>query len=155
MDGGLGDRPGDEPVRESAILSAIRDKCSRGLVRLFRNNVGRGVMIRHPQAHTRQAIISECIALAEARGGSGARITFGLQEGSGDLIGYRVVTVTPEMVGRRIAVFTSAEVKTETGRESDEQVAWREHINSVGGLAFVARSVEDAQQQLDKTFTGA
>lgn len=142
-------------MRESVILSAIRDKCSRGLVRLFRNNVGKGVMIQHKHSQTRQAIISECIALAESRGGSGARITFGLQVGSGDLIGYRVVTVTPEMVGRRVAVFTSAEVKNERGRESSEQVAWREHIASVGGLAFVARSVEEAQEHLDNPFTGA
>lgn len=142
-------------MRESVILSAIRDKCSRGLVRLWRNNVGKGVMIAHPHAQTRQAIISECIKLAEARGGSGARITYGLHVGSGDLIGYRVVTVTPEMVGRRVAVFTSAEVKNERGRESPEQVAWREHIASVGGLAFVARSVEEAQKHLDNPFTGA
>lgn len=142
-------------MRESEILTKIRDTCSRGLSRLWRNNVGKGVMIQHKHSQTRQAIISECIALAAARGGSGARITYGLQVGSGDLIGYRVVTVTPEMVGRRIAVFTSAEVKTDAGRESPEQVAWREHINSVGGLAFVARSVEQAQERLDKTFTGA
>lgn len=142
-------------MRESVILSAIRDKCSRGLARLWRNNVGKGVMIAHPHAQTRQAIISACIALAEERGGSGARITYGLHVGSGDLIGYRVVTVTQEMVGRRVAVFTSAEVKNERGRESPEQVAWREHIASVGGLAFVARSVEEAQEHLDNPFTGA
>lgn len=142
-------------MKESSILMAIRDKCSRGLVRLWRNNVGKGVMIAHPHAQTRQAIISECIALAAARGGSGARITYGLHVGSGDLIGYRVVTVTPEMVGQRVAVFASVEVKTDTGRESEEQVSWREHIASVGGVAFVARSVEQAQELLDKPFTGA
>jgi hypothetical protein len=145
----------DEAMRESEILSKIRDACSRGAVRLWRNNVGKGVMIQHKHAQTRQAIISECIELAKRRGGSGARITYGLQVGSGDLIGLRVVEITPEMVGRKVAVFASCEVKTDTGRESPEQVAWREFIASVGGVAMVARSVEEARAELDKAFTGA
>lgn len=142
-------------MKESEVLQKIRDACNRGPVRLFRNNVGKGVMIAHKHSETRQAIITDCIALAAKRGGSGARITYGLGVGTGDLIGYRTIVVTPEMVGRRVAVIASCEVKTDTGRPSPEQVAWMEHIRLVGGIAFVARSVEEAQNQLDKPFTGA
>ena len=139
---------------ESKILRDIRDKLSRGAVRLLRNNVGVGVMISHKHAMTRQAIITACIELARSRGGDGARITYGLGVGTGDLIGYRRVVVTPEMVGRTVAVFVSCEVKTETGRPSDEQVTWMGHLNAVGGQAFVARSVDEAKKELDKPFLG-
>ena len=75
-------------------------------------------------------------------------VTFGLAKGSSDLIGYRTVTVTPEMVGQRIAVFTSLEVKTATGRVSAEQRQWLEVVAAAGGIAGVVRSVEDAQALL-------
>jgi hypothetical protein len=35
----------------------------------------------------------------------GKYVQYGLAPGSGDLIGFRSVTITPEMVGQRVAVF--------------------------------------------------
>ena len=69
---------------------------------------------------------------------------FGLCKGSADLIGYRTITITPDMVGQQVAVFLSIEVKTPTGRIRPEQQAWMETIQAAGGIAGVARSVEDA-----------
>ena len=69
---------------------------------------------------------------------------FGLARGSADLIGYRSITITPDMVGQQVAVFASIEVKTPTGRIRPEQQAWLETIQAAGGIAGVARSVEDA-----------
>ena len=69
---------------------------------------------------------------------------FGLCKGSADLIGWKQVTVTPEMVGQQVAVFLSIEVKTPTGRIRPEQQAWLETVQAAGGIAGVARSVEDA-----------
>ena len=69
---------------------------------------------------------------------------FGLCKGSADLIGYRTVTITPDMVGQQVAVFLSIEVKTPTGRIRPEQQQWLETIQAAGGIAGVARSVEDA-----------
>ena len=37
------------------------------------------------------------------------KITYGLQPGSGDRIGYTELVITPDMVGRKVAVFTSIE----------------------------------------------
>ncbi len=142
-------------MSESKIWRTIRDKLSVGHRRLWRNEVGKGLLIRHPHSHTRQAIISECIALAESRGGSGARIAYGLCVGSGDLIGWEEVVVTPEMVGSRVLVFTSVETKTATGAVRQEQDNWAELVNSRGGRAIIARSLDDARNQLDKPFTGA
>ena len=50
-------------MSEGKIWRDIRDKLSKGPMRLFRNEVGSGLAIRHKHAFTRQAIISECIAL--------------------------------------------------------------------------------------------
>ena len=69
---------------------------------------------------------------------------FGLCKGSADLIGYRTITITPEMLGQQVEVFTSIEVKTPTGRVRPEQQAWLETVQAAGGIAGVARSVEDA-----------
>lgn len=74
----------------------------------------------------------------------GRPVQFGLCKGSADLIGWRTVTITPDMVGQQVAVFTSIEVKTPTGRISPEQHAWNAAVSSAGGIAGIARSVPDA-----------
>lgn len=59
---------------------------------------------------------------------------------SHDLIGWRRVTVTPEMVGQMLAVFTSWEIKppgwryTGAGREG-AQMAWANLVAAAGGEA--------------------
>jgi len=95
-------------------------------VRLFRNQVGQ---------------------LPDPR--TGRPVQFGLARGSADLIGWRTITVTPEMVGQRIAVFTSIEVKTPTGRLTPAQSAWLGAVHTAGGIAGIARSVRDAQQIIE------
>lgn len=90
-------------------------------LRIFRNNTG---------------------SLPDPR--TGRPIQFGLARGSADLIGWRTITVTPDMVGSQIAVFTSLEVKTPTGRLTPEQRNWLEAVQRAGGIAAVVRSVQDA-----------
>lgn len=139
---------------ESKIQTDIRDKLSNGRVRLFRNTVGQGLMITHKHSFTAQAIITKVIDLVRSLGGHAQRIRFGLAVGSGDLMGYQTVTITPEMVGRQVAVILSCEVKTEKGAIREEQFRWAAHINSVGGRAIIARSLEAARAELDKPFIG-
>lgn len=139
---------------EAKIQTDIRDRLSNGPVRLWRNTVGQGLMISHKHGFTGQAIITKVIDLVRSLGGHAQRIRFGLAVGSGDLIGYRRVTITPEMVGRDVAVFLSCEVKTEKGPVREEQYRWAAHINSVGGIAVIARSLDAARAELDKPFIG-
>ena len=107
---------------EQHIQQHIRLTCSKGSTRLFRNNVGR---------------------LPDPR--SGRWVEFGVGgKGAGDLLGWRTVTITPDMVGQQVAVFTSIEVKTPTGRIRPEQQQWLDAVQAAGGIAGVARSVEDA-----------
>ena len=106
---------------EQSIQQHIRLTCSRGPVRLYRNNCG---------------------VLQDRRG---VPVRYGLQPGSSDLIGWTSRTITPEMVGTQVAIFTSIEVKTPTGRVKPEQQQWLDAVQAAGGIAGVARSVEDAQ----------
>ncbi len=65
---------------------------------------------------------------------------------SADLIGWRTVTITPDMVGRRIAQFLSREAKapgwhyTGTDREV-AQKAWADLVNAAGGDACFATGI--------------
>lgn len=135
-------------MSEGKIWRDIRDKLSRGPLRLFRNECGNGVAVRHKHPHTRQAIISACIELAAKMGGSAGRIHFGLTTGSSDLIGLKTITITPEMVGCRIAQFVGVETKTATGSMREEQKRWLAFVNQAGGLAIVARDLAEAENKL-------
>jgi hypothetical protein len=111
---------------ETIIQQRIRLELGREpSLRLFRNNTG-----SLPDPRTKRPV------------------QFGLCKGSADLIGWKQVTITPDMVGRKMAVFASIEVKTPTGRLTPEQSNWLSVVQAAGGVAGVARSVEDAQQIL-------
>ena len=90
-------------------------------VRLFRNQVGQ---------------------LPDPR--TGRQVQFGLAKGSADLVGWKTIEVTPDMVGQKVAVFASIEVKTPTGRPTQYQQAWLTAVEKAGGIAGIARSVDDA-----------
>lgn len=64
------------------------------------------------------------------------------------LIGYSTLVVGAEHVGQRLAVFAAVEVKTERGRPSAEQTRFLNHIETAGGRAGIARSVDDAHRIL-------
>ena len=64
------------------------------------------------------------------------------------MIGYRRVRVTEEMVGQEIAQFAAVEVKTPKGRVKPEQQQFINHVLSAGGVAGIARSVDEAQKLL-------
>jgi hypothetical protein len=79
---------------------------------------------------------------------TGRLVTFGLARGSADLIGWRTITIGPEHLGLRIAVFASIEIKTPTGRLAPAQRHWLQAVQAAGGIAGVARSVTDAEAVL-------
>jgi hypothetical protein len=68
----------------------------------------------------------------------------GLVKGSGDGIGWRTITITPDMVGQQVAQFLSVETKTKSGRVRDDQKNWQDVVNNSGGLAVIVRSEVDA-----------
>jgi len=75
---------------------------------------------------------------------TGRWVQFGLAKGSSDLIGFKTVKITPEMIGQEIAQFVSLEIKTERGKLSTIQQNWLQKVKSSGGIVGVARTVKDA-----------
>jgi len=74
---------------------------------------------------------------------TGRLVRFGLCKGSSDLIGFRPTVITPEMVGRTVAIFTAIEVKTPTGKPTPEQIHFIDRVKALGGIGGIARSIDD------------
>jgi hypothetical protein len=107
-------------MTENQSSNEIRTVCNTGKTRAWRNNVGTAKI-------------------------NGMIVRFGIPgPGGSDLIGLHSMTITPEMVGKRVAVFLAIECKSSTGKPSSDQIAFIEYIQAVGGLAGVARSGEEA-----------
>ena len=106
-------------MSESAILLRIRLAVSALGCRLFRFLVG----------------------LYYTRNGHPIKIG---TPGISDLVGWMPVTITPVMVGKTVPLFCAIEVKSETGRLRKEQTAFLAAVQRAGGIAFVARSAEEA-----------
>lgn len=69
--------------------------------------------------------------------------------GAGDLIGWHSMVITPEMVGCRVAVFTSVECKRpKGGRASADQENWRDQVRADGGIAVIANTPTVAQDAI-------
>ena len=102
-------------MRETSILQRVQLDASRRGYRLFRNNVGQ---------------------LLDARG---VPVRYGLCPGSSDLIGWRELVITPDMVGHTVAQFVAVEVKTPTGKPTPQQMRFLEPVASAGGVAVIAR----------------
>lgn len=74
------------------------------------------------------------------------RIKAGLsQEGSSDLIGWYSVTITTDMVGKRIAIFTAFEIKTAAGKVSPEQANFIKQVAENGGISAILRDKSDVR----------
>lgn len=125
-------------MRESTLIRDARLALSRGDTRVFRNNVGtayRGRIVKK----TERMLLLEDYQI----------VNFGLCNGSSDLIGWRSLIITPDMVGDRVALFAALEGKTARGRASPEQVAFIRTVRDHGGRAGVFRDVDDARFILD------
>jgi len=115
---------------QTEVLAALG---SRPDIRLFRNSGGNGFTGEVVEYQNGVA------TLYNAR-----RVTFGLCQGASDLIGLKKVTITPEMVGKDVAVFMAVEVKSERGRPSKEQAAFIKMVQGFGGIGAVVKSVGEA-----------
>jgi hypothetical protein len=117
---------------ENAVRNNIMLDLGHGDVRLYRNNIG---------------------AYQDPHDPAGKRwITYGVgNPGGSDLIGYKSIVITPDMVGQRVAVFVAIETKAEFGgREEDDQKTFIANVKAAGGLAGFARSVDEGRSILDK-----
>lgn len=118
---------------EATVLAKILLAASKLQNRLFRNNVGLFKTI------------------------DGRTVKTGLHNGSSDLIGWTQVKITPDMVGKTVAIFTAIECKKEgfvfpkTPNETLKgQINFIEQIKKSGGYAGFARSEEEYEKILRK-----
>lgn len=95
---------------------------------LFRNNVGTGwvgEVVKKGQ---------DFIVLRDPR-----VLHAGLCVGSSDLIGWRSVEITPEMVGKKVAVFVAIEAKTGKVRVTPDQENFIARVKDAGGIGEIIR----------------
>jgi len=120
-------------VNEKTIERAIMLALSQAGCTVWRNATARAWVGQYKgQTRNGDAVIE------------GARqVRFGLAEGSSDIIG-----ITPD------GQFLAVEVKTRTGRESKAQKRFRHAVNAAGGVAFVARSGDEAVERLWEAIDG-
>ena len=116
------------PSRENSIQARIRLAVGKLRdVRLFRNNRGfayQGSVVLQTQ---------DQIILKNYR-----KMEFGLVNGASDLLGWSSVIVTPDMVGRRVAIFTAVEVKQPGKDMQPEQKQFVRAVREAGGRAGMA-----------------
>lgn len=115
---------------ESLILKEIIAALSMDGVPLWRNNTGK------------------------ARTVDGRFIKFGIPSADGggsDLIGITPVTITADMVGKTIGVFTAVEVKSASGRATAAQGRFICNVKKLGGFAGIARSDSEARNLINSS----
>ncbi len=125
----------EKPVQNEILLKiGSRPDC-----RLFRNNVG--------QAYQGTVIGDNAYSLTLSKP---KQIKYGLTSGSSDLIGWKTVKITPDMVGQNIAVFLAIEVKrpgriTSNKKTLEKQENFINQVKVSGGIAGIVRDVRDAE----------
>lgn len=75
-------------------------------------------------------------------------VDFGLMPGSGDGIGWHSIVITPEMVGRRVAVFVSIETKAGRGSAKESQINWQRQVHAAGGIALIVNDPDQLSLDL-------
>jgi hypothetical protein len=132
---------------ESNISKLIEMAISKTGTRIFRNNVGMGWIGESFRINRKKTVeLNEGdVVVRNAR-----PLHAGLIKGSSDLIGWKPITVTPDMVGKKIAIFTAVEVKTKIGRASKEQLIFIENVKKDGGISGIARTPAEAVSLIEK-----
>ncbi len=104
--------------------------------RFFRNQVGKYFVVRS----------SRCCHCAKEL--DGRWISDGLCVGSSDLIGWKSITVSPDMVGRRLAIFAAIETKDGDEKATPEQTTFLLAVLKAGGISILSRPSSTDQDLL-------
>lgn len=121
--------------QETAIQNACLLRMSASGATVFRQNTGMlwaGRVVA--EDHGR-------IVLDDAR-----PVRAGLCTGSSDIIGWKPIMITSDMIGSTVAVFVAAEVKSKTGKPTKEQSNFIAAVLRDGGIAGIVRSPEEAER---------
>lgn len=117
---------------EAPILQQTRLEASRIGCRLFRNN--RGLFFTMDGRKTRAGLEAD---------------------GASDLVGFAPVVITPDMVGKTVAVMLCVETKKSswkkpTTEHEREQENFINFINKSGGIAFFLNNPDNLKKKIDE-----
>lgn len=132
---------------EQFIKDEILLECPRYGARLFRINTGTGWQGNHKEWDGRSLTIHDPRPLVTVSGANPTKPYSGFS----DLVGFTMVEITPDMVGKKVAVFTAIETKTTTNGATADQRQFIDMVLRSGGKAGVARSTADAQKIIEST----
>lgn len=122
--------------QEGRIIKLLQIEATARGWRLFRNSVGMAWQGK------------ECGQTMRGRGiilDPAYRVRYGLAKGSSDLVGWRPVVITADMVGQTIAQFVSIEAKSEGYKTATaDQENWLARVAEAGGFASIAREKGDS-----------
>jgi len=118
---------------ENLIQDEIRIEAKHHAMTLFRNNIGSGWMGQVARNFGGEILLSAARRVAFGVGG----------KGGSDLIGWRSIIVTQDMVGKPFAQFTAIEVKNRRGKLSAVQKHFLSIVRDAGGIGLMARSADD------------
>jgi hypothetical protein len=117
----------------TALNNRIRLALGRIAI-LFRNNRGKGWFGSGKKLDDGSVIIR-----------SPRWIEFGLVNGASDTVGWTPKIITPDMVGKTVAVFTGIEGKFGNDTQSDDQKTFVANVLRDGGIAGFAHSEDEAR----------
>jgi hypothetical protein len=121
-------------MSEIQIQNRILLECTSVNCKLWRNHRGTGFQGKAKKVGS--AVIINNPAL----------VSFGMCNGASDIIGI----LKKNIDGKEYGFFVAIEVKTLTGKASKEQLGFIEMVKSLGGIAGVVRSVEEARRLLNE-----
>ena len=127
-------------MSEKQILNDILIESSERGWRLFRNNTAEGwagKLFRSPMPTSIRLNPGDVVVR------SAFPIKAGLCKGSSDLIGWKPVLITPDMVGKTVAIFTAIEVKYGTTITTEEQKNFIDQVNKNGGIGKIVYGVDE------------
>lgn len=124
----------EREVIHSALLVGSAD--GEQLRRLWRNNQGLSKFVR---------------------GGQVYKVAYGIPPGSGgsDLLGFRSMKITEEMVGQIIAQFVAVEAKGSRGKPSPAQLKFLRLVQRAGGLALLVYPDTDLRALMEDSSLGS
>ena len=127
-------------MSEKTLISEIQLLFTQKGNRIFRQNVGTGWAgeFFKPAMETSVRVSPRDVVVKNAR-----PLKAGLCTGSSDLIGWQSITITEDMIGKRVAIFTAIEVKHGSTRTTEEQKRFIESVNNSGGHAKIVRSLDE------------
>lgn len=133
---------------ETSVFKKLQIRISPIGYRLFRNLVGGAWMGRVTEEYMirdeKKDRSMKVIELADAY-----HVKTGLGTGSSDAVGWRPLVITKDMVGKTIAQFLAAEIKTLSYKKiTEEQLNFLHQVVDSGGLAWIVKEREDGEIEI-------